>query len=215
MGYVLSQGRGLVLVRGGFACPAVSGGLSSGAALVDVRLDVVPLPPRSSSPTVAGCLLGGDHTGRDWWVESTLREGCLRTTTGVCQCWFSGHFRQVFFNTNTLPRINIGADVWGESSIMTGVYEHWCSSTLHIGWGLCDCLCLVLVSSLRYTHGLCCRIHCCIEVTESSNKQHHLERTGRCASACAGCHRPSWTTTRRTSRTATSAIRTGTAHGAS
>ena len=21
--------------------------------------------------------------------------------------------------------INIGADVWGESSIMTGVYEHW------------------------------------------------------------------------------------------
>ncbi len=26
------------------------------------------------------------------------------------------------FNTNALPRINIGADVWGESSIMTGVY---------------------------------------------------------------------------------------------
>jgi len=42
--------------------------------------------------------------------------------TGVSQYWFSGHFRQVFFNTNALPRINIGADVWGESSIMTGVY---------------------------------------------------------------------------------------------
>ena len=26
----------------------------------------------------------------------------------------------------------ICADVWGESSIMTGVYERWCSSTLHI-----------------------------------------------------------------------------------
>jgi hypothetical protein len=26
------------------------------------------------------------------------------------------------FNTNALPHINIGADVWGESSIMTGVY---------------------------------------------------------------------------------------------
>jgi hypothetical protein len=26
------------------------------------------------------------------------------------------------FNTNTLPRINIDADVWGESIIMTGVY---------------------------------------------------------------------------------------------
>ena len=31
-------------------------------------------------------------------------------------------FRQVFFNTNALPRITIGADVWGESDIMTGVY---------------------------------------------------------------------------------------------
>jgi hypothetical protein len=33
-----------------------------------------------------------------------------------------GAFRQVFFNTNALPRIAIGADVWGESDIMTGVY---------------------------------------------------------------------------------------------
>ncbi len=41
-----------------------------------------------------------------------------------------------------LPRINISADVWGESSIMTSVYQRWCSSTLHIGWGLCDRLCL-------------------------------------------------------------------------
>ena len=44
-----------------------------------------------------------------------------RTTTGVSQRLVSGHFRQVFFNTNALPRINIGADVWGESGIMTGV----------------------------------------------------------------------------------------------
>jgi hypothetical protein len=27
-----------------------------------------------------------------------------------------------FQTTNALPRMNIGADVWGESSIMTGVY---------------------------------------------------------------------------------------------
>jgi hypothetical protein len=39
----------------------------SGAALVDVRLDVVPFPPRSSSPTVAGCRLGGYSAGRDRW----------------------------------------------------------------------------------------------------------------------------------------------------
>jgi hypothetical protein len=30
-------------------------------------------------------------------VESAMREGCPRTMTGVSQCWFSGHFRQVFF----------------------------------------------------------------------------------------------------------------------
>ena len=30
-------------------------------------------------------------------------------------------FRQVFFNTNALPCITIGADVWGESDIMTAV----------------------------------------------------------------------------------------------
>jgi len=28
----------------------------------------------------------------------------------------------VFFNANALPCITIGADVWGESGIMTGVY---------------------------------------------------------------------------------------------
>ena len=80
-------------------------------------------------------------------VQSALLEECPRTTTSASQCWFSGHFRHVFFNTIALPRINIGADVWGESSItgMTGVYQRWCSSTLHIGWGLCDRVCQVLV----------------------------------------------------------------------
>ena len=73
------------------------GGLSSLAALVVVRLDVVPLPPRSSCKRwrVVGWadslldVIGG--------VESAVWEGCY-------------------------PRINIGTDVLGESSIMTGVY---------------------------------------------------------------------------------------------
>jgi len=56
-----------------------------------------------------------------------------------------------------LPRINIGADVWGESSIMTSVYQRWCSSTSHIGCGLCDRVYLVLVLVLicrgRYGSG--------------------------------------------------------------
>jgi hypothetical protein len=55
-------------------------------------------------------------------VESALLEGFSRTMTGVSQCWFAGHFRQVFFNTDALPRIDICANVWGESRIMTGVY---------------------------------------------------------------------------------------------
>ncbi len=33
-----------------------------------------------------------------------------------------GAFSTGVFNTNALPRINIGANVRGESSIMTGVY---------------------------------------------------------------------------------------------
>jgi hypothetical protein len=50
-------------------------------------------------------------------------------------------------------RLDGTADVQGESSIMTGVYECWCSSTLHIGWGLCDRLCLGLVCRGRYGLG--------------------------------------------------------------
>jgi hypothetical protein len=38
------------------------------------------------------------------------------------QRWFSGHFRLAFLNPNALPRINIGADKWGELGIMIGVY---------------------------------------------------------------------------------------------
>ena len=45
---------------------------------------------------------------------------------------------------------DVMSDVWVESSIMTGVYECWCSSTLHIGWSLCDSLCLVLLCGGRY-----------------------------------------------------------------
>ena len=123
-GLRLVAGGWLVLVRGGGACRAVGGGLQSGAALIDVRLDVGPLPPRSSSPTVAGCRLGGFPAGRDRW-------GGERVVGGV------------------LPRINICADVWGESSIMKGVFQRWCSSTLHFGWSLCDRLCLAYALRCR------------------------------------------------------------------
>jgi hypothetical protein len=69
---------GLCLVAGGMAgaaaaglrrmpCsrwgPAVGGGLQSGAALIDARLDVGSLPPRSFSPTVSGCRLDQQRFG--------------------------------------------------------------------------------------------------------------------------------------------------------
>ena len=73
---VLLLGGWLVLMRGYDACRAVGGGLQSEAALIDVRLAVGSLPPRSSSPTVAGCRLGGFLLDVIGGVESALWEGC-------------------------------------------------------------------------------------------------------------------------------------------
>jgi hypothetical protein len=72
------------------------GGLSSLAALVVVRLDVVPLPPRS--PCRRWQVVGWADILLDviGGVESALLEGCPGTMTGVSQNWFSEHFRQVF-----------------------------------------------------------------------------------------------------------------------
>ncbi len=86
MDFVLLLGGWLVLVRDDGECRAVGGGLQSGASLIDVRLDVGPLPPSSSSPTVAGCRLGGFPAGHYQW-------GGERVVGGV------------------LPRINIGTNV--------------------------------------------------------------------------------------------------------
>ena len=46
-----------------------------------------------------------------------------------------------------------GTRLFFKKGIMTGVYERWCSSTLHIRWGLCDRLGLVLVCRGRYGLG--------------------------------------------------------------
>ena len=65
----------------------VGGGLRLGVALVNVCLDVVPLPSRSSSQTVSGCQLGGFPVGHDWWdgehvVRGVLPRICIGD--GVC-----------------------------------------------------------------------------------------------------------------------------------
>ena len=52
------------------------GGVSSGAAPVVVRLDIVPLPPSSSALNVTGCRLGGFLLDVISGVEITLLEGC-------------------------------------------------------------------------------------------------------------------------------------------
>jgi hypothetical protein len=93
-------GGWLVLLRGCDACRAVfcfwknnkrmiiiGGDLQSEAALIDVLLDVGSLPPSSSSPTVAGCRLGGFSVGRDWWGGQRIVEGwypALTLAHGVC-----------------------------------------------------------------------------------------------------------------------------------
>ena len=77
----------VLLLRVCNVCRAVGGGLQSGATLICVRLDIGSLPPRSSSPTVTGCRLGGFPVGRDLWVESALWEGCYPASAlahGVC-----------------------------------------------------------------------------------------------------------------------------------
>jgi len=76
-------------VRGCDACQEVGGGLQSEAALIDVRLDVGSLLPRSSSQTVAGCRLGGFSVGRDWWGGESIVGGVPRInigTLGLCDC---------------------------------------------------------------------------------------------------------------------------------
>ena len=47
------------------------------------RLDVGSLPPRSSSPTVAGCRLGGFSVGRDWWGGERIVGGVPRINFGT------------------------------------------------------------------------------------------------------------------------------------
>jgi hypothetical protein len=48
--FLQEQIKDIIIVRGGDACRAVGVCLVSGAALVDVLLDIVPLPTHSFSP---------------------------------------------------------------------------------------------------------------------------------------------------------------------
>jgi hypothetical protein len=57
-----------------------------GAALIDVRLDVGPLPPSSSSQTVAGCLLGGFPVRRDQWGGERVVGGVYPALTLAPTC---------------------------------------------------------------------------------------------------------------------------------
>ena len=99
-------------------------GLRSLTVLVVVRLVVMPRPPHSLRRLLwfvgwADILL--DVIGG---VESALWEGSWMSEDHD-RCFsilVLGAFSTSVFNTNALPRINIGANVWGESSIMTGVY---------------------------------------------------------------------------------------------
>jgi len=189
-------------VRGGCAFRAVGGGLRLGVALDDVRLHVVPVPPCSSSPTVAGCRLGeillhvlGPKYERRQRPRNSQRfrigksRGNLAMTPDVAgvislnrfmapvddnvtanstltkilrSCWTRPvgwrarcgrgvtphqHWRRRVGRIDHHDRCSSYDTHVSSSSydtlythmlvcIMTGVYECWCSSTLHIGWGL-------------------------------------------------------------------------------
>ncbi len=83
------------------------GGLRSLAALIVVRLVVVPLPP--SSPRRQWRVGGWADILLDVisGVENAMREGCPRTMAGVSQYWFSGHFRQVFSTPMHYPALTL------------------------------------------------------------------------------------------------------------
>ena len=65
-------------------------GLSSGASPVIIRLDVVPLHPRSS--TVSGCQLGGYPAGRDLWGGTNVAGGISEDHDRCFSMLVSGHF---------------------------------------------------------------------------------------------------------------------------
>ena len=82
---------------------------------------VLRLPRRRQTVCrLGGCPAGCDRCG----VEGTQRAvGCMSGDHDRCfSTLVLEAFRQVFFNANALPCITIGADVWGKSGIMTGVY---------------------------------------------------------------------------------------------
>ncbi len=83
------------------------GGLSSGAALVIVRLDVVPLPPSSQYRLWLVVCWADILLDVICGVERALQEGCPGTMTGVSQYWFSGHFRQVFSTPMHYPTLTL------------------------------------------------------------------------------------------------------------
>jgi hypothetical protein len=83
------------------------------------RRRVFPAP--LSAQTVAGCRLGSYSDGRDRWSGTRAAGGMSGDHDRCFSILVLGAFSTGVFNTNALPCINIGADVWGESSIMTGV----------------------------------------------------------------------------------------------
>ena len=84
------------------------------------RRRVSPAP--LSAPTVVGCRLGGYPAGRDRRSGKRAAGGMSGDHDRCFSTLVLGALSTGVFNTNALPRINIGAVVWGESSIMTGVY---------------------------------------------------------------------------------------------
>jgi len=100
-------------------------GLSSGAAPVVVRFGVVSFPPCSSVPTVTGCRLGGYPVGRDRWGGKRAAGGMSEDNNRCFSSLVLGALSKGVFQHHCITRINIDANVWGELSTTTGVYQRW------------------------------------------------------------------------------------------
>jgi hypothetical protein len=71
-----------------------------------------------------GRVIGREGNERSVWRSHVGKRAAGGMSEDHDRCFsilVLGAFSTGVFNTNALPRINIGADVWGESSIMTDV----------------------------------------------------------------------------------------------
>ena len=127
-------------------------GLSSGASPVIIRLDVVPLHPRSS--TVSGCQLGGYPAGRDLWGGTNVAGGMSEDHDRCFSMLVLGAFSTgVFLTPMHYPALTL-APTCGASRASSQVFINAGARLLYTSDGVCVIVyVLLLVCRGRYGLG--------------------------------------------------------------